>query len=185
MSAPNLTAEQRALYERIQAFRLDEGSPALTFAARLARENGWSRAFAEGAIAEYRRFLLLAVTAGHPVTPSDQVDQVWHLHLLYTRSYWEKLCPEVLGRPLHHGPTLGGAEEKAKFLDWYEETLESYRRTFGEAPPARYWPDAKTRFGEDLAYVRVNMRRSVVLPARAARIAAAVAAALVALSSVL
>lgn len=24
---------------------------------------------------------------GHPCTPSDQVDQVWHLHLLHTVSF--------------------------------------------------------------------------------------------------
>jgi hypothetical protein len=35
----------------------------------------------------------------HIVTPSEQVDQVWHLHLTYTRSYWDEFCPNVLGQP--------------------------------------------------------------------------------------
>ncbi|MEZ6192343.1 MAG: hypothetical protein R3C45_13785 [Phycisphaerales bacterium] len=48
---------------------------------------------------EYRRFCYLAIAAGHTVTPSDEVDQAWHLHLLYTRDYWEDFCPNVLGTP--------------------------------------------------------------------------------------
>jgi hypothetical protein len=43
------------------------------------RANGWSRPFALRAIEEYRKFVFLALVADHQVTPSDQVDQVWHL----------------------------------------------------------------------------------------------------------
>ena len=98
-----MTSEQRELYGRIKAFCFDDGEAVFPFALRLARDNGWSKAYTARAIAEYRKFAFLAVVAGHPVTPSDQVDQVWHLHLLYTRSYWKRFCQEVLKRPLHHG----------------------------------------------------------------------------------
>jgi hypothetical protein len=76
------------LWERIETFSFDVGPTAYSFWARLASENGWSMSFAARAISEYRRFLYLAVVAGHQVSPSDDVDQVWHLHLLYTESYW-------------------------------------------------------------------------------------------------
>ena len=66
--------------------------------------------YTDRVIEEYRKFLYLLASAGHPVTPSDQVDQAWHLHLTYTRSYWEDLCEKTIGKPLHHGPTKGGAE---------------------------------------------------------------------------
>ena len=59
---------------------------------RLASENGWSREYAVRVMQEYRRFAFLAVAAGHPVSPSDAVDQAWHLHLVYTRSYWDEFC---------------------------------------------------------------------------------------------
>ena len=95
---------------------------------------------------EYQRFLYLAMVAGHPVTPSEAVDQAWHLHLVYTKSYWQQLCRDVLGRDLHHEPTTGGAHEGAKFVDWYSRTLESYQTTFGEPPPAEIWPDPARRF---------------------------------------
>ena len=83
-----MTSEQQRLYERIRTFQFDEGPAVFPFAARLARDNGWSAGFAARVVTEYRRFVFLAVAVGHPVSPSDQVDQVWHLHLLYTESYW-------------------------------------------------------------------------------------------------
>lgn len=134
-----------ALFDHLVSFRIDPPGVALSFAQRLAHENGWSQPFAERAIAEYFRFVWLAMRAGHPVTPSPAVDEVWHLHLCYTRSYWDELCEKVLPRPLHHGPTLGGAVEDAKYADWYARTLASYREHFGE-PPADVWPAPGERF---------------------------------------
>ena len=125
------------LWKRLDKFEFDSGTPSFGFADRLARENGWTKAEAERAIFEYKRFLYLAMTAGHPVTPSESVDQVWHLHLTYTQSYWNSLCKEVLGKPLHHNPTEGGSQERVKFQDWYSRTLESYRTCFGEEPAER------------------------------------------------
>ena len=91
-------------------------------------------------IAEYKKFVFLAATSPRPVTPSDAVDQAWHLHLLYTESYWSELCGAVLGRPLHHGPTRGGDAEQRKFGDWYAATLERYEHAFGAPPPRDIWP---------------------------------------------
>lgn len=152
------------LYDRLLAFSIDDGNPELSFEARLARENGWPVAFARRVVREYRRFLFLAVTAGHPVTPSEQVDQAWHLHLTYSRSYWERLCGGLLGRPLHHGPTRGGAEESAKFHHQYRRTLTAYRAAFGEDAPTDVWPPVEERFGADLHFVRVNTARNWVVP---------------------
>ena len=140
-----MNSTQRELWIRLEAFGFDEPGTTLTFARRLARENGWTHAFAENVITEYRRFVFLAMEAGHPVSPSEEVDQAWHLHLTYTQSYWQRLCGEVLGRRLHHNPTKGGADEAAKFDGQYRRTLESYRRLFGEEPPAAIWPPAETR----------------------------------------
>ena len=89
----------------------------LSFSQRLARENDWSIQHARHCIDEYRRFLYLAATAGHSVTPSDAVDQVWHQHLVYTENYWVDLCQEVLPSPLHHGPTKGGSQERVRYQD--------------------------------------------------------------------
>ena len=151
------------IHRRLIDFELDDPAARFTFTQRLARENGWSAARAARVVLEYKRFLFLAVAAGHPVTPSDAVDQAWHLHLTYTESYWHGLCRDVLGRPLHHGPTRGGTAEAVKFHDWYARTLASYRRLLGAEPPRDIWPPPAARFGRE-RWVRVDTRRSWVIP---------------------
>ncbi len=163
MASASRRASQPELWNRLVALDLD-GAAALPFSRRLARDNGWSTAFAERVVFEYKRFVYLAATCGHPVTPSDEVDQAWHLHLVYTRSYWDDLCGQVLGFALHHGPTQGGAAEGHKFQDWYAATRHSYEAAFGEAPPADIWPPATVRFGEAPHFRRVNMRGKWLLP---------------------
>ena len=138
--------QEAALWERIESFSIGETTAVFGFHHRLARENGWTYAFAEKVIEEYKRFMFLAVCADHPVTPSEEVDQAWHLHLVYTHSYWEEFCRDILGKPIHHGPTKGGIVEADRFEDWYSRTLESYERLFGEKPPEDVWPTIEKRF---------------------------------------
>lgn len=151
------------LWRRLEQFSLDVPENGLTFTQRLARDNAWSLSYARRACDEYKKFIYLAKKAGHVVCPSDAVDQVWHMHLTYTRSYWGELCGEVLNMTLHHGPTKGGSQEQDKFYRLYENTQQSYQRHFG-APPEDIWPPADVRFGADLHYVRVNARNNYVIP---------------------
>lgn len=92
------------LWTKLSRFNIDAGDELLTFERRLARENGWTPDYSRRVIEEYRRFVFLCCEAGHPCTPSDQVDQAWHLHLSYTCSYWEELCQKVLQRPSTTSP---------------------------------------------------------------------------------
>ena len=154
---------QDPLWVRLSNYLIGPPDAALSFARRLARENGWRPAHAERVVLEYKRFCYLAVRAGHPVTPSDAVDQAWHLHLTYSRDYWERFCPEVLETALHHGPTAGGTAEGARYYEQYAETLKSYERLFGEAPPANLWPDARRRFFSDPRARRVHPRDGLFL----------------------
>lgn len=154
-----------ALWKRIEAVEFDRLDAAFPFSARLARDNGWTIGFAQRVIGEYRRFCYLTCACDHQVTPSDQVDQAWHLHLTYTRHYWGAFR-DALGRDLHHGPTKGGQAEDDRFEQQYEATLASYRAEFGEEPPADIWPDASIRFGEAADLRWVNTRRNWVIPKR-------------------
>jgi len=156
------------LWERIAGHAIGPDDASLTFAARLARENRWSLPFAERVIREYRRFCYLAMTAGREVTPSDAVDQAWHLHLTYSRDYWQVFCPEVLGADLHHGPTKGGTVERDRFYHQYAATLSAYEDAFGDVPPADIWPAADRRFTVDPQSIRVNFRDAIVLTRRVA-----------------
>jgi hypothetical protein len=150
---------QTALWLRICKHDLDRAA-AYPFTARLAAENGWSALYALQVIEEYRRFCFLAAAAGHPVSPSDAVDQAWHLHLLYTDDYWNVWCTQVLCHQLHHGPTKGGLTETKKYGDWYGHTLESYRIFFRCTPPENLWPP----YAEATKHVRVDARLHWILP---------------------
>ena len=162
--ASHLGLDKADLYQRIQDFPLDTIDSVYPLSRRLSWENRWTRYYAQRVIEEYKKFVFLAVVAGHPVTPSEQIDQVWHLHLIYTRSYWDDFCPNVLGRSLHHGPTRGGQQENEKYLDGYEKTLDSYERIFGYPAPIDIWSRPDRRFGADLQVKRVNVQNHWVIP---------------------
>ncbi len=144
-------AAAHPLWAGLERFAFDAGAPdrpppLRTFARRLAAKQGWSAPFAARVVDEYRRFLFLAVAAGRPVCPSEEVDEAWHLHLTDTRSYWHDLCAGVLGTPLHHDASRGGAEDGRRHREMYRATLAAYREWFGADPPADIWPPAWRRF---------------------------------------
>lgn len=157
-----------ALWQRIAAYTIGPAGASLSFAARLARENRWTLAHAERVIGEYKRFCYLAMTAGQDVTPSDAVDQAWHLHLTYSRDYWQVFCPQVLGADLHHGPTAGGPVERDRYYRHYAATLAAYEAAFCEPAPIDIWPSACRRFSVDPQGVRVNFSDGIFLSRRVA-----------------
>jgi len=159
-----LLPPQQALRKRIESWSFDpEGSPP-TFLRGLAHDNGWSVGHAARVIAEYRRFLFLGAVADHPVSPSDPIDQAWHRHLLDTRAYWEEFCPQVLGRPLHHTPSRGGAQERQRLLHDYRLTLESYAAIYAKPPQADLWPPPEKRFGQACPVLGVETWRGWLIP---------------------
>ncbi len=158
-----MNTKQAELLQRLEKFSPDSADAAFPFSSRLAKENQWSLAYTNRVIAEYKRFAFLSVEAGHPVSPSEDVDQVWHLHLTYSQSYWKDFCPEILQTPLHHSPTRGGVDESAKFDNWYRKTFESYRRFFGE-PPRDIWPTPEEKAAQKNHFVRVDKETHWVIP---------------------
>lgn len=133
------TPQRQALWQRLSDYRFG-GEQAQAFVDRVAHACQSTRETAQEAIEEYRRFCFLAVGAGHAVTPSEIVDRVWHTHMTDTRDYWLKFCPEALEQPLHHSPSLGGLAEDERHRRQYLDTVDSYRRYFGDPPP-RFWAD--------------------------------------------
>ena len=162
------TCPDHPVWASLSRYIIGPEEAALTFAARLARENGWGLAHTERVIVEYKKFCFLAVTGETEVTPADAVDQAWHLHLTYSRDYWERFCPDILGRALHHGPTAGGAVERGRFFDQYADTLKRYEQVFGEMPPEDIWPGAAQRLIEDPRARRVHPRDAFIIPRRMA-----------------
>jgi len=152
------------LWERLQTYELDQVDAQLPFSKRLARENNWTVDYAKRVMNEYKRFVFLAMTLGYPVTPSDEIDQVWHLHLIYTKAYWEEFCKDIIRVPFHHHPTKGGKKEGEKFRNWYTRTKQAYREAFGEEPPSDIWKNEHERFALAPHYKRINTRSNWIIP---------------------
>ena len=158
-----LTSEEQNLWFNIKRFEIDDYNSEFTFSQRLARENKWSYDYALRAIHEYKKFMFLVCISNHPLTPSDQVDQVWHLHLIYTESYWIEFCKKTINRIINHGPTKGGNHEKSKYNDWYSKTKDLYEAKFDSSPPDDLWPSSDIRFKE-INFGRVNFHTNWVIP---------------------
>ena len=150
------------VWKKIAGLEFDIEGADLPFSKRLARENRWPHWFALDVIVEYRKFLYLLERAGHPVTPSIEVDQVWHLHLLYSEMYWEDFAEGMPVKP-YHGPTRGGNEENEKFTDWYSKTLESHEAVFEHKPPVHIWPTKEERFREDQSWHWIDASKHFII----------------------
>ncbi|MBE9585950.1 hypothetical protein IM792_15965 [Mucilaginibacter sp. JRF] len=153
-----MNAAGTALWDNIRQFQFDDAGVSFKFSDRLARENGWSVQYTHRVITEYRKFIFLCCVSTDGVTPSDPVDQAWHLHLTYTRSYWIDLCQNTLDKQIHHNPTKGGSNEANKFKKYYQSSNYLYKQYFGTEPPADIWHTSKQRFTE-INYQRVNLSR--------------------------
>ena len=138
--------QQQSLWCSIQDYQVGHADDVLPFVEKLARDNNWSQEFAQCCFDEYKKFVFLSQISEGPVSPSYCVDKVWHLHLTYTRDYWDRFCRDVLKAKLHHEPSKGGEVEHKKFLAMYDKTLQLYIDTFGE-PPVNIWPGAETQIG--------------------------------------
>ncbi|WP_017300392.1 glycine-rich domain-containing protein [Nodosilinea nodulosa] len=144
-----MTPEQQILYAKICRFKLDDPAADFPFSAKLAWEYQWTAMYTYRAIQEYKKFMFLAAIADQDLSPSTAVDRVWHLHLLYTRSYWDEFCGKVLNKTLHHFPGLGGVDEGLKYYAQYCQTLDFYRSYFG-TPPEDIWNQPKFKSEEAL-----------------------------------
>lgn len=69
--------------------------------------NGLTLAQATHAIEQYRRFLFLHHRyPDQPLVPSQEIDRVWHVHILDTAKYRED-CEFLFGRFIDHYPYFG------------------------------------------------------------------------------
>tara|TARA_R110000868_G_scaffold365598_1_gene628482 strand:+ start:360 stop:875 length:516 start_codon:yes stop_codon:yes gene_type:complete len=157
-----MSSDEQELWNRIKNFEISDPIAEFSFSDRLSRENSWTLEYSLRTILEYKKFMFLICVSEHPLTPSGQIDQVWHLHLIYTVSYWTDFCKNTLNKFVQHGPTKGGETEKAKYNNWYEATKELYISKFEKDPPIDIWPSSEVRFGQ-LRFARVNLHSNWVI----------------------
>lgn len=94
---------------------------------------GWTLRDANETCFHYRNFLFLKKKYWHkPLTPSNDLDNFWHNHILDTKKYTED-CEAIFGEYLHHNPYFG-IDEKTDQDDLkksLKNTLEMYFNEFG------------------------------------------------------
>ncbi|KQM62886.1 glycine-rich domain-containing protein [Chryseobacterium sp. Leaf201] len=138
-----IIVQDRNLWNRIREFSPDAPGADLPFSKKLALEENWTESFTRKAVEEYKKFVYLCCIVPGGASPSRVIDKVWHMHLIYTRNYWEEFCPNVLQQKLHHHPSNGGRNEKAKHETWFSETLKNYGEVFHQQAPEDIWTDKK------------------------------------------
>lgn len=96
-----------------------------------------SQAHADHLITMYRRFLALNLLYPElTIVPTDEMDEVWHTHILDTAKY-DADCDMLFGAKLHHFPYLGhrGEADLGRFESASKTTNELIRKHFGAADP--------------------------------------------------
>ncbi len=155
--------KNQLLWNQIKNFELDKPNVDFTFSQRLAKENNWTQEYCNRVILEYKKYIYLCSIQKHAVVPSEAVDQAWHLHLTYTKSYWIELCQNTLKRDIHHNPTRGGLEEKNKFSKLYDKTLEAYKNEFNQSTPEDIWPVNQKKV-KTTDYRKIDLNQNWIFP---------------------
>lgn len=94
---------------------------------------GWTRPQVDRAIARYKMFLhLLYLYPNSAIVPTQEIDQVWHQHILDTRKYAQD-CQWLFGYFVHHYPYfgMGGEAEKQALETAFSSTRTLFAEQFG------------------------------------------------------
>lgn len=98
---------------------------------------GWSDSYKLNVIKEYEKFLCLR-SSNNKLSPSNDVDIVWHQHILNTKHYRE-YCNAKFGFFIDHDPTDAFDQDAKKIR--LANTFNEYKTKFGEPHP-RVWREA-------------------------------------------
>lgn len=139
--------------DKILAYDIEARLP--RFIEELMNQCMWTEEYAIRVIEEYKRFCYVGRNVS--AVPSQEIDLVWSLHLLYTEEYWEYFCPKILGMRLHRYPSDYDSALRHKYLD----TIMSYSKEFGSMPPEDIWPNPYEAFNGN--YITVDTTKFVII----------------------
>lgn len=134
----------KTLWETIENYKMPFGEDYLQYKLK------WQRAYCNLALSEYRRFAFLALISDSEITPSEAIDEVWHLHILHTQDYAQ--FGTACRRFLHHWP--GMPTNRPQWNRQYDRTRDLYREVFGYEAPQAFWPVQKS--SEDSSGPRIS-----------------------------
>ena len=117
-------SEQLSIPTEIRNLDLD------TVQRRLISKKGWTEQHAARMVEEYREYLTLFYH--HPgdelVPPTQDLDDVWHEHILDTQRYASD-CDRMFGRFIHHVPGLEHGTER--HTEGLQRTRKHWWQLFG------------------------------------------------------
>jgi len=96
---------------------------------RLITIDRWQKSEAHIAIRQYKNYLYLVkkYSNQYQISPSGDIDKVWHEHILHTEHYVD-FCRKIFGIYLHHRPT----SKKEKYPAAENTTQALYYKEFNE-----------------------------------------------------
>ena len=102
---------------------------------------GWPRDFVEILAEHYRIFLFLTlIYPDELIIPYRELDEFWHIHILYTKKYM-KDCQMIFGEYLHHTPyKQSNGDISMLYEDLYCRTLELIELHFPESTALKKVP---------------------------------------------
>ena len=102
----------------------------------MEQQMGTGSETAQRVIEEYKKFLFLAMRAGHQVIPPGIINEVWMMHMQNAQNYWENLGQMIAEKPVSQGID---AKSFGTMADAWTATLKSYEAVFGTKPPMDIW----------------------------------------------
>ena len=94
---------------------------------------GWTQEQTKRAISRYIIFLTLKhLYPNVGIVPTQEIDQVWHTHILDTAKYAQE-CQQVFGYFLHHFPYMGmrGETDRKNWQSAFAQTKSLFAEHFG------------------------------------------------------
>lgn len=117
-------------------------------AQRRKGEQLWDEERVARALFEYKQFLALMYWYPEaPLVPSEDIDDVWHTHVLHTARYHAD-CKTIFGRFQDHSPAGGDAAVDLQDQDTSDrdQTQQLFEEAFGEIPQSyTVIPNARCR----------------------------------------
>lgn len=107
---------------------------------RLIKAEKWLKEDAIESVRRYKKFLYLILK--HPnvtFVPDEDIDEVWHAHILHTKQY-HRDCLNIFGRFIHHRPVLSTDtdQDRKQMVDNFELTSSLYFDEFNEFYPKNF-----------------------------------------------
>jgi len=119
-------------------FITNELSMPCGFSKILQEENLFGEEYTNRLISEYKKFLSLKFFVEQTIIPSERVEQVWLLHMSFTKHYSET-CTKIFGKYEHYIPYGKSTSQLSSLETMYTFTLDTYESVFNVVAPTDIW----------------------------------------------